>query len=76
MICKLDQIMRETKTSSEQLAKVCGVSKTTIQALRQNKPHHLLTLLGDICDYYGIDIEDLLEVNQEKERRNERYELD
>lgn len=64
---RLKQLLEETGTSQRQLAEALGKSKTTINKLARNEPHDLLQLLEDICNYFGVGIEELLYIPRREE---------
>lgn len=64
---RLKEIMKETGTSVRQLAAAIGSNKTMIQKIRDNEETERERLYARICEYYGIDICELLYLSDEDE---------
>lgn len=68
---RLADLLAETQTSQQTLAKAIGVSKTTINNFARNEPHKLLTMIDAICNYFGVEPGDLLYTAREEEEASE-----
>lgn len=62
----LDRLMRETQTTTRQLAQIVGASPTTIQRMRQQRPNETERLYEQIAAYFGIDVWELFYTEEPK----------
>jgi DNA-binding Xre family transcriptional regulator len=64
---RLDEIMRETHTSTRELAEGTGIDKETITNIRLERTTRRDEAYAKICQYFGIRLDELLYLEDEND---------
>jgi DNA-binding Xre family transcriptional regulator len=64
---RLDEIMRETHTSTRKLAEGTGIDKETITNIRLERTTRRDEAYARICQYFGIRLDELLYLEDEND---------
>ncbi|MDE5977567.1 MAG: helix-turn-helix transcriptional regulator [Turicibacter sp.] len=58
---RINELRKHQKLSQEQLAKLCGVSRQTINAIENNKYDPTLSLAFELAHYLKVTVDELFQ---------------
>ncbi len=63
---RINELRKQRKLSQEQLAKLCNVSRQTINAIENNKYDPTLSLAFELANHLNVTVDELFQYNHKK----------